>query len=222
MAKKQRGKVIAFATLKGGSGKSTAAHAVGVHLHLDGLRVALIDADPQGSLVAMGEPAGPLVGMTVVHDYSDAVGAAIERAAGDADVVVVDTAGFRNRTTISAIAAADLVVVPVKPSPVDLRVAAQTVELVDEISATNERAGRPVEVRLLLSMATPGSVIGRHMRAEIEAAGFPLLTAELANRVAFGEAALAGLTPSITDPNGTAAKDIAAVVQELREIIKTR
>jgi chromosome partitioning protein len=220
MAKKRRGKVVTFSTLKGGSGKSTAAFVVAARLHLDGARVAIIDADPQGSIVAMGEPDGPLAGLSVIHDYSDAVGAAIERAASAADIVIVDTPGFRNRTTIAALAAADLVVVPVKPSPVDLRVAAQTVELVDEISATEERAGRPIEVRLLLTMTTPGSVIGRHMRAEIVAAGFPLLMAELANRVVYGEAALAGAPPSVTEPDGAAARDIAAVAQELHAIIR--
>ena len=49
-------------------------------------------------------------------------------------------------------------------------------------------------------------------------AGYPLLKAEMLNRVAYPEAGIEGLSPSITDPDGAAARDIAAIAQELMKL----
>ena len=128
---------------------------------------------------------------------------------------MVDTAGFRNRTTIEAIAAADLAIVPVKASPMDVALARDTAELIAEINQTAERRRRPVAVRFLLTQTTPRSVIAKHIRAQMGKAGMKLFKCELANRVAYGEAALSGLTPTLTAPRSAAARDIAALAAEI-------
>ena len=53
------------------------------------------------------------------------------------------------------------------------------------------------------------------MRTQLTEAGYPLIKAEMLNRVAYPEAGIDGLSPSITDPDGAAARDIAAIAQEL-------
>jgi len=60
-----------------------------------------------------------------------------------------------------------------------------------------------------------GTVIARHVRSQLEAAGYPLLQAEMPHRVAYPEAGIEGLSPGVTDPDGAAARDIAAIVHEL-------
>jgi chromosome partitioning protein len=65
-------------------------------------------------------------------------------------------------------------------------------------------------------------VIARHIRAEIAEAGFPLLTAEMPNRVAYSEAALHGTTPTAVDPGGAAARDVAAIADEIDSILSVR
>jgi chromosome partitioning protein len=73
----------------------------------------------------------------------------------------------------------------------------------------------------LLTQTTRDSVIARHIRNELSEAGFPLLECELINRVGYGEAALSGATPSLLDPRGPAAADIAALAAEIETLLET-
>jgi chromosome partitioning protein len=61
-------------------------------------------------------------------------------------------------------------------------------------------------------------VIARHVRAQLEAEDYPVLKAEMVNRVAYPETGIDGLAPSVTDPDGAAARDIAAIAQELQKL----
>lgn len=70
----------------------------------------------------------------------------------------------------------------------------------------------------MLTMSLRGTYIARHVRSQLVEAGYPLLKAEMLNRVAYPEAGIEGLSPSITDPDGAAARDIAAIAQELMEL----
>ncbi len=209
-------RVIVLTTLKGGSGKSTVAACLAAYWRHGGRSPALVDADPQRS-IAGWSTLGELAPLVVV-DATEGVSVTIGTLKRDHRPVVVDTAGFRNRTTIEAIAAADLAIVPVKPSPMDVAVARDTAELIAEINATAERRRRPVALRFLLTQTTPRSVIAKHIRAQMIKAGMKLFKCELANRVAYGEAALSGLTPTLTAPRGAAARDIAALAAEIENL----
>lgn len=132
--------------------------------------------------------------------------------------VIVDTAGFRNRTTIGALVATDLALIPLKPAVEDVDAAIGTYELIREINETDEREGRPIKVAMILTMTLRGTVIARHVRDQLTDAGYPLLKAEMLNRVAYPEAGIEGLSPCITEPDGAAARDIAAIAQELMKL----
>src|SRR5262249_38886584 len=132
--------------------------------------------------------------------------------------VIVDTAGFRNRTTISALVAADLAIIPLKPAAEDLDCAVATYDLIREINETPERQSRPIRTAMIMTMTMRGTVIARHVRNQLEAAGYPLLQAEMPHRVAYPEAAIEGLSPGVTDPDGAAARDIATIVHELMKL----
>ena len=71
---------------------------------------------------------------------------------------------------------------------------------------------------MILTMTMRGTVIARHVRSQLKAAGYPLLQAEMPHRVAYPEAGIEGLSPGVTDPDGAAARDIAAIVHELMKI----
>jgi chromosome partitioning protein len=62
------------------------------------------------------------------------------------------------------------------------------------------------------------TVIARHARNQLMEAGYPLLKAEMANRVAYPEAGIEGLSPSIVTPDGPAARDIAAIAHEIMNL----
>ena len=140
---------------------------------------------------------------------------AIEKLRGSRRPIIVDTAGFRNRTTISALVASSLALIPLKPSAEDVDAAIATYELISEINETPERAGDPIRVAMILTMGMPNTVISRHVRTQLEGEGYPLLKAEMTNRVAYPESGIDGLSPIVIDPDGAAARDIAAIAKEL-------
>ena len=207
------GTIITVATMKGGSGKSTLASCLAVHWHLTGRRPTLIDADPQRSIMRLAARERGLGGVSVIEDATeDASKTARRLAAGG--LVIIDTPGFRSRTTLDCLAAADFLLVPVKPSPFDVD------RMLDTLSILTERAdGRRPLFRCLLTQTTRDSVIARHIRAELAEAGLPVLRSELTNRVAYPEATLWGATPSLISWKGPAAREIAAVADEVDMVL---
>ena len=74
MAEARKRKIIALATLKGGSGKSTIAACLAAYWLLDGCKVALFDTDPQGSLINWRQPDGPLEDLRIIANHTQTVG----------------------------------------------------------------------------------------------------------------------------------------------------
>ena len=207
------GTIITVATMKGGSGKSTLASCLAVHWHLTGRRPTLIDADPQRSIMRLAARERGLGGVSVIEDATeDASKTARRLAAGG--LVIIDTPGFRSRTTLDCLATADFLLVPVKPSPFDVD------RMLDTLSILTDRAdGRRPLFRCLLAQTTRDSVIARHIRAELAEAGLPVLRSEMTNRVAYPEATLWGATPSLISWKGPAAREIAAIADEVDMVL---
>jgi chromosome partitioning protein len=206
--------IITVATMKGGSGKSTLASCLAVHWHLGGRRPTIIDADPQRSIARLAARERALGGVPVVEDASEHACEVARRQAVSGGLVIIDTPGFRSETTTKCLGASDFVLVPVKASPFDVDRMLDTLNML--INSANER--RPI-FRCLLSQTTRDSVVAKHIRSELVAAGFPLLESEMTNRVIYAEAALWGATPSLIENSGPAARDIAAIAAEVDNIL---
>lgn len=207
------GTIITVATMKGGSGKSTLASCLAVHWHLTGRRPTLIDADPQRSIMRLAARERGLGGVSVVEDATEEASKTARRLAAGG-LVIIDTPGFRSRTTLDCLAAADFLIVPVKPSPFDVD------RMLDTLSILTDRAdGRRPLFRCLLTQTTRDSVIARHIRAELAEAGLPVLRSEMTNRVAYPEATLWGATPSLMSWKGPAAREIAAIAEEVDMVL---
>ena len=205
--------IVTVATMKGGSGKSTLASCLAVHWHLRGRRPTLIDADPQRSLVRLAARERALGGVAVVEDATEKASETARHHA-QSGPVIVDTPGFRSRTTLDCLAVADFLLVPVKPSPFDVD------RMLDTISTLTDRTDGHVPLfRCLLTQTTRDSVIAKHIREELTAAGLPVLHSEMTNRVAYPEAALWGATPSLISWKGPAAREIAAIADEIDMVL---
>lgn len=212
-------KTIVLASGKGGVGKSTLARGLAGYWLSLGQNPAVVDADPQASIMSLHDAQGPMGGVIVVADPEvETIGATIADLQTRHGVVIVDTAGFRNQTTIAACVTADVVLIPLKAAAEDVREAVAMLELIGELNGTPERRGRPIKVALVLTMVTPGTVIARQVRKELERAGYPLLDAEIAQRVAFPELSMRGVAPSLVDPDGAAARDIGRLAAELNNL----
>lgn len=206
--------IITVATMKGGSGKSTVASCLAVHWHLRGRHPALVDADPQRSIMRLVGRERALGGVAVVEDATDEAANTARRIAAGGGLVIIDTPGFRSRTTLDCLAAADFVLVPVKPSPFDVD------RMLDTLGILTSRAdARRPQVRCVLTQTTRDSVIARHIRAELASAGLPVLNSEMVNRVAYPEAMLWGATPSLISWKGPAAREVAAIADEVDMVL---
>jgi chromosome partitioning protein len=129
---------IVIASQKGGVGKTTLTGHLAVEAERQGVgRVAMIDTDPQANLTGwfgVREAETP----TLARLLPSGIRATLDalKAAG-IDMVFVDTPPAITETIAAAIAEADIVVIPTKPSPHDIRAIGATAELV-------ERARRPM------------------------------------------------------------------------------
>jgi cellulose biosynthesis protein BcsQ len=120
-------------------------------------------------------------------------------------VLIADTAGFGNRSTVICIGAADGVLVPATPGEGDI-VEAQ--KMVTFVQATGRTIRRDIQARVLANRIRRGTTLSRHLLSQIEALGLPRLDTTLSEAVAYGEM---GFLPA----TGQAATEIAALVTEL-------
>lgn len=212
-------KIITLATSKGGVGKSTLARNLAAHWVNIGLKVAIIDADPQGSIISRHDSEGELSKLTVIAEPEESVGNVVDEIKNQFAYIIIDTGGFRNRTTIRALIKSDLAIIPLKASADDVAGALETHNLIKELNNTPERTSSPIKYRMILTMTQHGIVLAKHIRGELEGKGYMVLNTEMYHRVIYPETAIKGLSPCITEPDGPAARDVSSIIQEIETII---
>lgn len=121
--------VISFVTQKGGSGKSTTAASVAVAAFQQGQKVFVLELDRQGTLSdwyeSRKEENGPEFERIDATDLDRSVVALRENAY---DLVIIDTPGIDSPATNAAMRAADLCLIPCRPTAPDLRGCLPTVQ----------------------------------------------------------------------------------------------
>lgn len=207
--------IITLATSKGGVGKSTLARNLAAHWSNIGMSVAIIDADPQGSIIKRHDQNGLMGNISVIAEPEEKVFSLIEEMRNKFNYIIVDTGGFRNRTTVRALIATDFAIIPLKPSADDVAGALETHNLIQELNKTPERGASPIKYRMIITMSQQNTVITRHVRGELEQLGYLVLKSEMYHRVAYPEAAINGLSPCVLDPDGPAARDISNIITEI-------
>lgn len=131
--KKARIVVIVLASQKGGAGKTTLAAHLAIAAEAAGVGPAvLIDTDPQGSLSAwwnVRQANSPALAPATIAELPEKLTTLSQ--AGYV-LAVVDTPPAITNAIRSVVAIADLVLIPTRPSPHDLRAVGSTVEIVQE------------------------------------------------------------------------------------------
>jgi chromosome partitioning protein len=124
-------RIWAFVNQKGGGGKTTLAVHLAVYAEQKGETVVLIDLDPQASVIAWHEVRGRDA-PNVAAGNPETLASLIE-AAKDLGVTLamIDTAPHTDRGALSAIRAADLIVMPIRPSFLDVAAMRDTVHLLE-------------------------------------------------------------------------------------------
>lgn len=200
-------RVLVLTTQKGGAGKTTLAASIAVAAHQDGRQVAAFDLDPQGSLAAWGRRRGGAGVPVSRFEAADLPARLAEARAGGVKLVVVDTPGLAGAAVTLALQDANLCLLPVKPSILDVEAARPTVEQI-------RRIGRPFA--FVLNQANPVSPTRTLDAATALVSTGALAPAMIAARSDFLDAMTAGQGVTETAPRGKAAQEVGLLWAWLR------
>lgn len=198
-------KKIVITNQKGGGGKSTVAVNLAWHLSRK-IPALLIDADAQASSSSW---ATGWSGIEVLQ-VSDAAPLRKILAAKGNGVIVVDCPPHDAELAATAIPGADLVIVPVSPSPLDLWSAGPVLGAL---------AGK-VPLLVVMNRVRGGTRAATMAREALIGMGVPVAKTALGNRIAFAEAALAHKPVALYAPKTPAALETLNLAQEVGKLIK--
>ena len=208
-------KVIAVLNQKGGSGKTTIATHLARALQLQGSSVLLVDSDKQGSArdwsaVDESNPV-TVIGLdrpTLDRDLKNI---------SDKDFVVIDGSPQATDLAVSAIKAADFVLIPVQPSPYDIWA---TSDLVDLVKQRIEMTDNRLKSAFVVSRAIKNTKIGSEVSEVLIEYGLPVLNARIVQRIAYPNSAAIGKTVFETESKSSdAVAEMNALATEVKSYL---
>ncbi|MFE4108407.1 AAA family ATPase [Almyronema epifaneia] len=193
-------KTISLLTRKGGSGKSTLTTHWAVEAErTKGRRAVIFDFDPQGSCsswYSKRQANSPLLiqsGPEAVQDHLEAC------KSEDVDFVLIDTVPDINAIAVHAARVSDLVVIPVRPSVLDIEAISASVELVEGVGAA---------AVIILNQSPAGSTIADEATQVLGQYGLTICPIYIVSRIAFSRSMIDGRTAREIEPSGKAAREI--------------
>jgi len=207
-------KIIAILNQKGGVGKTTLATNIATKLFLDNEKVLLIDSDPQGSARdwhTVGNSELAVVGLdrpTLERD--------IKKIATDFDWVIIDGAPQLANIAISAIKCADLIIIPVQPSPYDIWASAELVEIIKNRQELTENKPKAY---FCITRRISSTSLSKDIADVLEGYALPVMRSYTTQRIIYAKSAAEGKTVFDFPKNLEAINEINKITNELKEII---
>lgn len=198
--------IITIASQKGGSGKTTLATNLAAALVAAGERILVIDADPQRSALGWGEGGAADV---IAATAAMLAPARLTALASAYAWVVVDTPPRLGDATLAAAAVADVVLIPTRPTSMDVATLPATVAALSLTRAP---------LRVVITQR-PQSASAASAPDAIRGAGVALLEASLGFRTDYPDAHSEGLGVVQYAPKSKAAAEVRALLDEVRALI---
>ncbi|SCA54978.1 ATPase involved in chromosome partitioning [Candidatus Terasakiella magnetica] len=203
-------KILTIAQQKGGAGKTTVVAQLATAYAAQKKNVALVDIDPQASLTSWFAERKRSLGEDNRLVLSSVGGwrlkNELDRLKQDFDVILVDAPPHAQTEASIAIRYADLLVIPVQPSPMDVWATAPTFK-----QAKKEKT----DAIVLLNRIPPRGKLLDKIRNMLEEDERPMLKSTLGNRVAFASSMIDGLGVVESEKRSTATTEIKALAKEI-------
>lgn len=204
-------KILSLASRKGGSGKTTLT----VHLAVEALRagvgsVAILDLDQQHSASAWyerREPEQPLLIQTTHAELGEHLQACEDAGV---DLVVIDTTPDVRKEAYAAIARSNLVLVPTRPSIMDLLSIGATVDTIKELG---------VPGAIIVNQATPRATVNRESEVALQGYGLDLAPVQIAMRLSYQRSLITGQTVAEIAPGGKGAREMSKAWRWVQDLM---
>jgi chromosome partitioning protein len=202
--------IVSFVNQKGGVGKTTSAINFAASLKRKNYKLLLIDADPQGS-ATQWHAVENNTAFEVLHHPEPITKDEIEALSQEYDYLVIDAPPSSSDITRSILTIAELSIVPLSPSSLDIWSCKGTLEMIDTARGENP----DLDVKLLINRKIPGTRVGRQARQSLGIFDMDILDTELCQRVAYIDAMTSGVSVMQYAPGSKAANEIENLCEEV-------
>lgn len=208
-------KVVSFVTQKGGTGKSTLAVNLAVAAEADGEKVCIVDLDPQGTSANWYRTRSVDTPSLLDHDQAGDLSTTLPRLdRAGFTLVIVDTPGNDSHATRGAMRAADLCLVPVRPSEADVKATLPTLRALHDL---NQEFALVINQAPVNRQAKLTATVVMRMSAE-----GPVLPLAVASRIDHQYAYALGQGITEFAPDGKGAGEVAELWAACRKRLEAR
>jgi len=213
--------IISILNQKGGVGKTTLSINIASTLALAGKSVLLVDADVQRSALdwAASRDAEPI--FSVVGICTNTIHKEIKLLKPKYDYIVIDGPPRVYDVARSTIAASDLILIPIQPSPYDVWAAKEIVDLYKDVKEPLSTI-KQIQAAFVINRVIQNTVIGRDVVDALNQYKIPVLDTSITQRVGFAETASEGTSVIEDDPDSKSGKEIKALTEEAIKYYKSQ
>lgn len=203
--------IISILNQKGGTGKTTLAVNIAREYTIRTMKTLLVDSDSQGSAQRWHERSGgDLIDLTCLAMTT--LDKDVMKYSKRYERIIIDGSPRITTITICAIKAADIILIPVQPSPYDIWAAEDIVRNVkDRIEMTEGKT----KAAFVVTRKIKGTIIGKEIYSELEKLGLPIFLNGTHQRVEYATTVEKGHT--VIENNAEGAKEICAIVNEIED-----
>ena len=206
--------IVAIVNQKGGTGKTTLSINL-ASAFAEIQPTLLLDADPQGSALDWSDSrATPQMNLDACAVDPTALVRDVRRLATRYGWIIIDGPPGIGRVSADAVRAADIVLIPTKPSPFDVWAAS---DIVEAVKARQETTGGIPKAFFVITMARPRTRLVGQVNAALAEYGLPVIEARTTERVAYPMTAIEG--KSVLDSRDRSARgEILAMRDEIERL----
>lgn len=209
--------VVSIVNQKGGVGKTTLAIHLATAL-AERSSVVLVDADPQGSALDWQAQRDASASFPVVGLARPILHREVRRLAPGCSWIIIDSPPRASSLTRSAIAASDLTLIPVQPSPLDIWASQDILRILDEVSPMMPS----LCARFVVNRLFAGTHLAREVHQALDSFNVPTLNTVIRNRTEYAKAVRQGYTAIETLPHSPAALDFRTLADEIHTTAKEK